>query len=62
VNKTATSATQFIYKIHFASCLFMYKCSSQLRGHKQKLYTAYLTSWHISIFGYRLRTIEAENP
>jgi len=44
----------------------MYNFNSQLRKNKQKLYIAYLTSWHNSIFGYkfknRLRTIEAENP
>jgi len=28
---------------------------------EQKLNTAYLTSWRNSIFGYKLRTIEAEN-
>jgi len=27
-----------------------------------KLHIAYLTSWHNGIFGYQLRTIEAENP
>jgi len=27
-----------------------------MREHKQKLYIAYLTSWHNSIFGYKLRT------
>jgi len=53
VNKTAESATQLA---KFASCLFMYNCSSQLREHKQKLHIAYLTSWHNSIFGYKLRT------
>jgi len=26
-----------------------------LREHKQKLHIAYLTSWHNSIFGYKLR-------
>jgi len=35
--------------------------SFQLRENKQN-FTAYLTSWHNSIFGYKLRTIEAENP
>jgi len=40
----------------------MYNCSSQLRENKQKLYIAYLTSWNNSTFGYKLRTIEAENP
>jgi len=30
--------------------------SFQLCEHKQKLYIAYLTSWHNSIFGYKLRT------
>jgi len=32
------------------------------REQTKKLYMAYLTSWHNSIFGYKLRTIEAENP
>jgi len=40
--------------VHFASCLFMYNCNSQL--HKQKLHIAYLTSWHNNIFGYKLST------
>jgi len=31
-------------KKHFASCLFTYNCSSQLRKHKQKLHIAYLIS------------------
>jgi len=62
VNKTTASAAQ----VYFASVLFTYNCSSQLREHKQKLHIAYLTSRYNSIFGYkiknRLRTIEAENP
>jgi len=49
-----------ICKVHFASCLFMFSCSSQLHKHKQKFHTAYLTSWNNSIFGYKLRTIEVE--
>jgi len=40
----------------------MYNCSSQLRENKQTLHIAYLTSWNNSIFGYKLRTIVAENP
>jgi len=54
VNKTAASTAQFS-KVHFASCLFTYKLQ------QQKLHIPYLTSWHNSIFGYKLRTIEAEN-
>jgi len=34
-------------KVHFASCLFKYNCSSQLCEHKQKLHVDYLTSWQI---------------
>jgi len=29
---------------------------------KNKTPIAYLSSWHTNIFGYKLRTIEAENP
>jgi len=55
VNKTAASATQF------AKCILLQahsctNCSSQLHKHKQKLHILYLTSWHNSIFGYKLRT------
>jgi len=52
VKKTAAIKCRTIRKMHFASHLFTYNCSSQLREHKQKLYIAYLTSWHNSIFGY----------
>jgi len=45
-----------ISKLYFASRLFTYNYSSQMREYKQKLYIAYLTSWHNSIFGYKLRT------
>jgi len=41
--------------------MLMYNCSSKLHKHKQKLHIAYLTSWHNSTFGYKLRTIEAKN-
>jgi len=43
-------------KVQFALRLFMYNCSFQLREHKQKLYIAYLTSWHFNLLGYKLRT------
>jgi len=33
-------------KVHFASYLFTYNCSSQLRKLKQKLHIVFLTSWH----------------
>jgi len=33
-----------IRKVHFASCLFTYNCSSQLSEHKQKLHIAYLSN------------------
>jgi len=56
-NKIAANTTQFA--LHFASCLFTYNCNSQLRKHKQKLHITYSTSWHTSMFGYKLRTIEA---
>jgi len=29
---------------------------------RNKNFIAYLTSWHNSIFGYKLRTMEVENP
>jgi len=45
-----------ISKVHFASGLFMYNCSSQVRKQNQKFHTAYSTSWHNSFFGYKLRT------
>jgi len=62
MNKTAASAVQLAeLRVHFASCLLMYiNCSSQLCENKWN-FIAYLTSWHNSIFGYKLRTIEAEN-
>jgi len=49
------------YQIHFCSknTLKTIRCDSQLR--KLKLHIAHLTGWHNSIFGYKLRTIEAEN-
>jgi len=55
VNKTAASAAQL------AKCILLHTYSSataasMLRHHKQKLHGAYLTSWHNSIFGYKLRT------
>jgi len=55
VNKTAASAAQL------AKCILLHAysrktASFQLRENKQKLYTASLTSWHNSIFGYKLRT------
>jgi len=42
-------------------CILLYAyshttASSQLRENKQKLHIAYFTSWHNSIFGYKLRT------
>jgi len=61
VNKTAASATQLAKGI----LLHAYSrttASSQLCQHKQKLLTAYLTSWHNSVLCYKLRTVETENP
>jgi len=46
-------------KGHFSSFLFLYSCSSQAAAHVQTKtsYTGtYLTSWHSSIFGCKLRT------
>jgi len=56
VNKTAASAAQL------AKCILLHAyshttASSQLHENKQKLHTAYLTSWHNSIFYYKLRTV-----
>jgi len=36
--------------------------SSCTRTNKNAILIAYLTSWHNSIFGYKLKAIEAENP
>jgi len=36
--------------------------SSKLREKTKNFNRAFLTSWHNSILGYKLRTIEAENP
>jgi len=62
VNKTAASAA-FIFAsaAQLAKCILLHAysrttASFQLRENKQKLHTAYLTSWHNSIFGYKLRT------
>jgi len=60
VNKTAASATQL------AKCILphAYSCTTanfQLGENKQKLHTL-LSNWSNSIFGYKLRTIEAKNP
>jgi len=55
VNKTAAIAAQF------AKCILLHAysrttASFQLRENKQNFIIAYLTSWHNSIFGYKLRT------
>jgi len=52
VNKIAASAAQL------AKCILLHAYSrttagSQLCENKHKLHTAYLTSWHNSIFGYK---------
>jgi len=57
-----SSKCRTISKVHFASSFSTYNYSSQLCENKQKFHVAYLTSWNNSIFGYKLRTIEAENP
>jgi len=55
MNKTEASVAQL------AKCILFHAsarttASSQLREKKQKLHIAYLTSWHNSIFGSKLRT------
>jgi len=64
VNKTAVLRAAQLANCILLHALFTNDCSSYLREHKRKLHIAYryLTSWHNSIFGYKLRTIEAENP
>jgi len=58
-----SSKCRTICKVYFASYLFTYNCSSQLREHIPKLHIVYLLSWRKSIFSYKLKTIEAEeNP
>jgi len=55
VNKTAISATQLAKRI----LLYTYSCTTasfQLCKKKQKTSDSFLTSWHNSIFGYKLRT------
>jgi len=61
VNKTSASTAQLV------KCILLHAYSrttagSQLRENKQKTSFRLLTSWPIRIFGYKLRTIEAENP
>jgi len=53
VNKTAVSAAQL------AECILLYAysrttASSQVAREQTKTYIAYLTSWHNSIFVYKL--------
>jgi len=59
VNKTAASTTQF------AKCILLHVCSCSAAAPSctsiNKNFIAYLTSWNNSTFGYKLRTIEAEN-
>jgi len=55
-NELNSSKCHTICKMHFSSFLFMYSYSSQLHKYKQKLHTAYLTTWHNSIIGCKLRT------
>jgi len=54
--RTNSSKCRTIRKVHFASWLYTYNCSSQLQEHKQKLHITDWTSWHNCIFGYKLRT------
>jgi len=61
VNKTAASAAQSAFYFVLIS-LFTY-IQLQLTAETKTSYSlAYLTSCHNSIFGDKLRTIEAENP
>jgi len=55
VNKTAASAAQ-LAKCILHQAYSLATASLQLCENKQKLHTASLTSWHNSIFGYKLRT------
>jgi len=59
VNKTAASVAQIakLILLHAYSQLLAPSCERTNRN-----FIAYLTSWHNSIFGYKLRIIEAENP
>jgi len=60
VNKTAASATQLAkWILLHAYSRITAIASSCARTNKN--FIAYLTSWRNNIFGYKLRTIEAEN-
>jgi len=55
VNKTAATAALL------AKCILLHafihvQLQLQVREHKQELHIVYLTSWHNSIFSYKLRT------
>jgi len=54
MNKTAASAAQF------AKCILLHAYSRTTAApscaRTNKYFIAYLTSWHNSIFGYKLRT------
>jgi len=54
VNKTAASAAQFPNGI----LLHTYSCTAAARScaSTNKTSLAYLTSWHNSVFGFKLRT------
>jgi len=61
VNKTAASAAQL------AKCILLHvvihvQLLAPSCERTNKNFIAYLTSWHNSIFDYKLRTIEAEYP
>jgi len=60
VNKTAVSGTQL------AKCILLYAYSRTTLAFScartNKNFIAYITSWHNSIFGYKLRTIEPGIP
>jgi len=62
VNKTAPSAVQLANCILLQALLIHIQLQHLAARAQQKLHTAYFTSWYNSIFGYKLRTIEAENP
>jgi len=55
VNKTATSASKLARCILIHAYTHVQLASSRMRE-KKRNFMAYLTSWHNSIFGSKLRT------
>jgi len=58
MDKTAASAAQLGKCIMLIDIQLLALSCARTNKH----FLAYLTSWHNSIIGYKLRTIEAENP